>query len=504
MNDNRHKNKLTKKEIDMIIREGEGATIEFKETYTPKIAETITAFANGRGGSIIFGVTDDGRITGCELTNKQKAEITGLARNCSPCIDVSVSQAGKTAVVTVPEGKEKPYYCSGGYYRRLDAVTQKMNAAEIKDMYRENIGVSFEELVNGKVTIKDISVDKIREFITEAGVRLRVARSNMLEFLQSLNLADGPKIKNAAVLMFAKDVGKFIPQSQISLLLFKDHDKVEFIDRKQIRACLFDQFKEAMAFSEKHLNRRSKIVGVNRIDTYELPIEAVREAVVNAIIHRDYSVAGTDITVEIYPDTFEVSNPGGLPAGILPEELGKKSIRRNELLADMFFRLDKIEKTGTGIRRIKEAVRKAGLKEPGFESTGFFTVKFQLPKEFEGSGAGVASGAGNADGTGTTPGFGYIDGTGDSITPGEKVVRKGGKKRWYVKGGMKKFGEKFGEKLLVTAWLMKEDKYISIPVIAEKLKISTRAVEKYIVKLRQKRIIERVGGAKGGHWKVNI
>ncbi len=119
-----------------------------------------------------------------------------------------------------------------------------------------------------------------------------------------------------------------------------------------------------------------EIKGVNRKDNYEIPFEALREAVANAIIHRDYSMRGTSLMVEVYDDRVEIVNPGVFP-GAKRSDFGKISVRRNERLADLFFRMDKAERAGTGIRRMKEAMAMAGLPAPGIRQTGFYTIIFK-------------------------------------------------------------------------------------------------------------------------------
>ena len=118
--------------LKLLIAEGEGLTVEFKEKYTPRIDRDIVAFSNTKGGYILLGVDDAGNIQGEKLTNRMKAEITDLARKCEPPIAVKkMFQVGKVAVIEIEEGLEKPYSSSDGYFRRLDAVTQKMTQKEI-------------------------------------------------------------------------------------------------------------------------------------------------------------------------------------------------------------------------------------------------------------------------------------------------------------------------------------------------------------------------------------
>jgi ATP-dependent DNA helicase RecG len=128
---------MTPEELDLLIKEGEGLTVEFKEKYSPKIVQDIVAFANTKGGYILLGIDDNCKPKGEILSNKTKAEIIALARNCEPSIHIkSIRQMGKAAVIEIAEGDEKPYSCAAGYYRRLDAVTQKMTQKEIHLVYK--------------------------------------------------------------------------------------------------------------------------------------------------------------------------------------------------------------------------------------------------------------------------------------------------------------------------------------------------------------------------------
>src|SRR3990172_9298783 len=124
--------------------------------------------------------------------------------------------------------------------------------------------------------------------------------------------------------------------------------------------------------------RLKQNIGVNRKDIYELPFEALREAIANAIIHRDYSVRGTSLMVEVSDDRVEIINPGVFPWH-QKKDFGKISVRRNEHIADLFFRMDKVELAGTGIRRMIEAMAAAGLPPPKIRQSGFYTITFKRP-----------------------------------------------------------------------------------------------------------------------------
>ena len=207
---------MQKEELHLIIKEGEGLRAEFKEHYSSKIDKDIVAFANSKGGYLILGVDDNGEITGEILTNKLKAEIIDLARKCEPSIAIKkISQLDKTIVIEIGESFEKPHSCSHGYFRRLDAVTQKMSQHEIKLLFKESLyKTSFEEIIHQHATWDDISRDKINNFLKEA--KLNISDFDIPNIFSSLGLAINSAIKNAGILFFAKQPRKLISQCQIA------------------------------------------------------------------------------------------------------------------------------------------------------------------------------------------------------------------------------------------------------------------------------------------------
>ncbi|MCK4666233.1 putative DNA binding domain-containing protein, partial [Candidatus Dependentiae bacterium] len=374
---------MNREDLDLIINEGEGLTVEFKESYTPRISRDIVALSNTKGGYLLLGVADDGNIKGVKLTNKLKSEIIDLARNCEPSIEIKeISSLGKIIIIKIEEGSEKPYSCSEGYYRRLDAVTQKMTQKEIKTIFTVSKNISFESQFCTDFKIKDIALKKIKGFLNEAKTSFKVTKINLASFLMSLGIYKKDKINNAGILMFAKNIEKYIPYSELVLVAFKGKDKTYIYDRRDIRNDLLIQLNESVEFLRKHLNIRSEIRGMDRYDIYEIPIDALREALVNAIVHRDYSLRGTSIYVEIYDDRVVIVNPGGVPSGITKSNFGKESIRRNLIIADLFHRMGKVERIGSGIGKMKSLIESSGLKPPDFELENFFRVTFYRDLKF--------------------------------------------------------------------------------------------------------------------------
>jgi len=461
-------------ELKLLIKEGEGLLVEFKERYSSRIDRDIVAFSNTKGGVIMLGVSDDGKVVGQKLSNKLKAEINDLARKCEPPVTVKrISQVGKVVVIEIEEGDEKPYSCSEGYFRRLDATTQKMEQREVRTLFRETDTVSFEDLSCKELRLGDISIKKVKSFLREANTSFKVNKASLPPFLTSLGVYEKGKVKNAGALMFASKVEKFLPHAESILGAFKGTDKTNIYDRRDVKDDLLTQFNEAVNFLKKHLNVRSEIRAVNRFDIYELPLDALREAVVNAIVHRDYAIKGTSIYVRIYDDRVEIENPGGLPAGITKQDFGKSSVRRNPIIADLFHRMGKVERMGSGIERMIDLMRETGLKDPLFEMDTFFRVIFYRDPRY-------------------------------SLKAG-KGVGKGGRKVG------ERVGEKVGERVEVRITdnqakimeAMQKDPYISAIKLSEVVGISHRKIESNIAKLKEKGLIRRIGPAKGGHWEIS-
>lgn len=480
---------ITADHVKLRIREGEGLTVEFKERYTPRIAEDIVAFANVKGGTLLLGVRDlpaasrdaaqagGGTVVGERLTNDLKARINSLARNCKPTISVELAQVGEVVAVVVPEGTEEPYSCGSGYYRRLDGNTQKMNHDELRIMFAENDPTPFEERTVRDFTFDDISKAKIRAFTRAAGIR--VGRTPLPDFLRSLNAADEARVKNAGILFFARDIEKHFHHAEVTLRAFKGKERQHIYDRRDVRDDLLTQFIEAVAFLKKHLNIRTEIKGLDRKDIYEIPLEVLREAVVNAIMHRDYSIRGTQVFVEVYDDRVEVANPGSLPKGLSIRELGAVSIRRNAIIADIFSRMHMVERSGMGIRKMKDVMAATGLQEPKFEVNSFFRATFQRSPEFSLKEKALSAKEGKA----TKPAQ-----TEDRVSALKVALKTS------VKSALKTASA------IMDA--MKEDPKSTVPEIAKAISVSTRTVNNYIRRLKETGFIRRVGPDKGGYWEV--
>ncbi|PIN76891.1 transcriptional regulator [Candidatus Woesearchaeota archaeon CG10_big_fil_rev_8_21_14_0_10_36_11] len=442
---------MNKKELDFLLKEREGYNLEFKETDS-NLAKEICALANANGGKVLLGVTDEGKIKGVNITNKFKSQITDLARNFDPKFQVTLEEIDKILVVNVPEGKNKPYSANGKFHLRIGPNSQQLSRDEIREFFLKEGLILWDEKENKDFDLeKDFNKEAFNNFVQKSNMTKVLSKK---ELLQNLSLLKNNHLKNAGVLLFSKDVQKFFLKGIITCVLYEGTDKVNIIDKKDFTKDLYSNYSDAINYIKSKLNTRIIITGGPHQKKLELPEKALREALVNAIGHRDYNVRGAKVLVEISLDKVEITNPGGLVKGLKKEDFGKKSLSRNNLLFGLLQRIDLVEDIGSGIKRMRKLMKADGLEEPIFEfSRDWFSVSFKRP-----------------------------------------LLQKLGK------GWGDRLGEKLGDNQKKIIELMEEDKYISISQIAEKIGISTTAVENNIAKLKEKGLIQRVGSAKAGYW----
>jgi ATP-dependent DNA helicase RecG len=186
-------------------------------------------------------------------------------------------------------------------------------------------------------------------------------------------------LNQSGLLFFYQNPAIYIPQSAVTCVVYKGRVKVDVLDKKTFELDLIGNIDEAMAFLKRHLNLSYEIKTKRRIEKLEIPEVVLREAVVNAVAHRDYLEKGATVMVEIFDDRVEISNPGGLPKGLKEEDFGKRTLARNPLIASLLQRAGYIERLGTGVARMKEGMTEDGLPEPNFYFDNFFVVTLNRP-----------------------------------------------------------------------------------------------------------------------------
>ncbi len=377
-------NKLKSSDIESIVQSGEGYNAEFKIRVPGKVkdlSEEVCAFANSTGGVLLIGVSDNNVIHGTEINNAKRSAIQNSLNDINPHLLTdfySVDVKGKKVwVIEVNTGVQKPYVLSGAIYVRQGPNTQKLTSVEqMRDFFQQSNRIYYDEAPCTGFNIEsDLDLSYFEEFRYDAGLSKTVSREQIIKNLQ-LILPDG-NMKNGSVLFFAKTPESFIYSAEIRCVAFEGTNKTQIIDDKIFGGALLKQYYKAMHWLKEKLNIRYEIEGSGpRKELWEVPETAFKEAVINALSHRDYYDKGARIVIEVFEDRVEISNPGGLTSAIKPDEFGTKSHSRNPLVFGLFERIDMVEKIGSGISRINDAMKKAGLPKPEFKTEGIFTVLF--------------------------------------------------------------------------------------------------------------------------------
>ena len=370
---------LAATDIDILVQQGEGTTLEFKESLSASFARELVALANTTGGRILLGVTDDGVVKGVKDTNALRARIQDIARNCDPPVKVLANRVGDVFAVEVRESNAKPVQCSDGFFWRQGAVTQKLSRDEIGDFFRTEGVIRFDLSPCPRFNYpEDFDRDKFDAWLRLSGITAGSVEDVLVNIEVAERNGDGLLFRNAGVLFFAKNVRHFFTEAYITCLLGRGTDKVHILDRKDFDGGIVADIEDAMRFIERNTRLAYRIEGLRRQNIPEYPMEAVREAITNAVMHRDWFMAdAANVFVELYADRIEVISPGALPKGMAVADLGRKAVRRNPLVADLLHRIDFIEKAGTGIRRIRDGAKAVDCPEPVFEAGSFVTVTFR-------------------------------------------------------------------------------------------------------------------------------
>jgi len=362
--------------MSMTVNVREDEKLEFKAGVDLNgIAETVCAFSNRAGGRILVGVSDSGKVIGVTIGRDTIERIVNHVYNCidpKPIFDIRVvSMDNKPVIVlTVEEGPNKPYFFRGRCVVRKGSTNRVLSRDEIVNLLVTK--VTFDSLeYKGEVKI---DVELLSSFIERLKTRrrMKVYFDSVENVLSRLGLRN-KYYNNAAVLLFSPDCSTIFPQAIIKIGKFRDY---MLVDEVVIEGPLIRQVEEALGYVIKNIERRIKVVGLERVEEYEYPVEAIREAIVNAVVHRDYRVK-TPVYVKIFEDRIEVSNPGELPPQLTIEDLKKEhpSIPRNPKIARIFYLYGYMEEWGIGTLQMIRACRKRGLPDPEFKTgRGFFKV----------------------------------------------------------------------------------------------------------------------------------
>jgi ATP-dependent DNA helicase RecG len=385
---------MTRAETTCWLGQSESQTLEFKSVVEKRsIAEAVCGMLNSEGGCVVVGVSDDGRVLGIDNPDTLVEEIDGYIQQrispSAPCAVISSeSKDHSVLLIDVPSGSRIPYVIEGKVFVRVGAENRGANAEDIERLIQKRLKTDehWERQPAIGMSSNDLDVAEIYSTMrqsVDAG-RFDSSVTNFEDALRRLNLIiDGRPIQ-AAIVAFGLKLLPWYPQCTVRLARFKGVNKDEFVDQKKITGHAFLLLEEANSFLAKHLPVSGTFEAGNlfRQDRPLYPILALREALVNALCHRDYSIAGGAISVAIFDDRLEIASTGTLPQGVTVDGLrrGHYSQPRNPLIADLFYRRGLIELWGRGGPWMVRLCVDAGCPEPQFEErSGEFVVRFLAP-----------------------------------------------------------------------------------------------------------------------------
>lgn len=367
--------------IEGFLARDEGKTLEFKENSRPikAIVRTAVAFANTAGGHIVIGVKDRTKeVVGvadplAEEERLANAFADGIRPLLVPDIQIHAWRKLHLIVVAVPHAVG-PFHVrsegpQAGVYVRLGSTNRPAGPELLAELQRLARNTFFDEQPCAGASSEDVDFRAASELFATVSRPLTSAKQRSLGLVVARGAREVPSI--GAVLLFGKSREYLFPSATIRCARFVGTDTARFLDQNEIAEHLPRAVEHVVAFIERHTRQGIEIGRVRRREVPEYPVEAVREAVINAIVHADYSIGGSGTKVAIFDDRIEITNPGLLPFGLtLDAALAGVSRLRNRVIGRVFRELKLIEQWGSGLGRIYSACKNAGLAEPRFEELG--------------------------------------------------------------------------------------------------------------------------------------
>lgn len=450
------------------IKNGESSVLEFKRelpTDGKKYLKTIVAFANSKGGKIVFGV-DDKTLDIVGVDNSKVFQFMDAIANavsdaCEPMIvpDIKMQTIDDKLVIVVEvhQGQDKPYYLrtegiKNGTYVRVGATSRPATAEKIKELMLYGSNRYFDEQPYSSEPAQEDKITKLCDVISKYS-----HKDVSVEQLRGWGL------------LVADDTGKLLPSNAFELMTdnhipfaeiqcgrFKGNEKLVFIDKREIEGSIYQQIEKSCEFVLEHINLGAEIKGLHRVETYEIPEEAIREICTNAVVHRNY-LQRSYIQVAVFDDRVEIKSPGALYGGLTIEEVkhGGSSIR-NKVLADVLSKMGFVEHWGTGVMRVFALCKEADLPEPTIVEDGEYVV-FTFYR----------------NGTNVTNVTNNVTNVTEDVTNKELVVS-----------------------------LMTKNPKITLGEISERLSISERQVKRLVSDLTSLGIITRKGSNRAGEWII--
>jgi len=457
----------------------EAQNIEWKENWRDEYIKWICGFANADGGTLYIGKDDNGDIKGIADAAKLLNDIPNKIRDVLGIIvDVNLrSEKGKDYLEINVASHPYPISYKGQYHYRSGSTKQELKGASLDRFLLQKQAKHWDDVTVPSVTVQDWEKEAITLFKNKASKSGRLSDeaigSTPEILIENLRLKDGAYLKRAALLLFYSDPEKYVTGAYIKIGFFES--EAELLYQDEIHGTLIEQADKAMdLLYTKYLKAYIRYEGINRVEQFLFPKEAVREALLNSIVHKDYA-SSIPIQIRIYEDKIIIWNEGELPENWTVETLRKSHPSKpfNPDIANVFFRAGLIESWGRGIEKIETECKNIGLPPPKYDySSSSFKIEINAKSAFEQ----------------IKVQHDFSSDAKDDITSGAN----GG-----ANGGAKYLTDRQNEVLD----LIKQNPRIAYRELAEKLGINNSAAQGHIKALKSKGVIERDGGTRG-YWKI--
>ena len=489
------------------VQMNENENLEFKSSFNNEVIETLTAFANANGGKILVGVNDKGEPLKNFEIGKESVQrwLNEIKQKTEPSIipDVNVAKLKGVNVVefSIKEFPVKPVACRGRYFKRINNSNHRLSISEISDVYLQAMQYSWDSYLYNGANQNDLDISLIRKFTEKVNRNGRFSLpAEPFEALKKLNMIKNGYPTNAAMILFSKQDLKY----NVHIGRFKTPSMI--IDDKMISGDLFSVVAQTMRVIISHLKFAFEISGkkIARDEIPEYPLDAIREILLNTLIHRDYQ-SPTDVQIKIFDNEIRFFNPSGLFGNISEEELKTNSYSastRNKQLAEAFYLTHDIEKYGSGFIRVRKAIETYPTMEFNFYAADYgcvseFKYSEQKNKLLENEVIFDISifeddlwlGTVNAENSTVNPENGTVNPENGTVNPENGTVNP--------ENGTVNIS--LSDRILN---LLRKEPNKTQLAISEMLSVSRRTVSREIKKLHENKVIKRIGSDKNGYWEI--
>lgn len=451
----------------------ENQNIEYKESWRDEYLKWVCGFANAQGGRLYIGIDDKGNVCGVENAHRLSEDIPNkIVALLGIVSDVNIlNREGKDYIEIEVEPSNIPISYKGKYYYRSGSTMQELNGVALQQFILKKMGRSWDDMVHERATVDDLDREAI-DFFLHKGIqagRIDPSEANAptMTVLQNLHLVDDEgRLKNAALLLFCKQPGRYFTGTEFKIGRF--HSNIADLLSQEMIECSIIQMADRVVrmLKDKFLTMPIHYEGLQRVETLEVPEDALREILYNAICHKDYF--GPQIQMRVWDHHVEIWNDGELPEKITPENIEDvhASYPRNKNIAFVFYKAGFIESWGRGWKKICDGFVSAGLPKPTIESKqGGVLVTFQRN---------------NVNLSNQNP----IDAQNVAVNVAEELT------------------ERQQNIIRLIEDCVAQNVAVNTKYLSEKLNVNRKTIQRDMAHLQERKLIQWVGPDKGGHWEI--